>query len=54
MKTHGIGQLLRGMLPFREGLFVVNQDGTGYLIANRCVRFSEGVNKDSPLKRFWV
>ncbi len=38
MKTHGIDHLLGGMLPFREGLFVMNQDGTGYLIANRCER----------------
>jgi len=29
---------LEGFLPFRQGLFVVNQDGTGYLVGNKCQR----------------
>ena len=38
MKIAGEDYQIKGILPFREGLFVMKQDGTGYLIANRCQR----------------
>jgi uncharacterized protein len=38
MKTAGEDCQIKGSLPFREGLFVMKQDGTGYLIANKCQR----------------
>jgi uncharacterized OB-fold protein len=38
MKNSDEGHRFEGALPFREGLFSLNQDGTGYLLANRCQR----------------
>lgn len=38
MKIWDEDQKFGGLLPFREGLFILNRDGTGYLIANRCQR----------------
>lgn len=38
MKTTEQSHGPEGLLPFRQGLFVVNQDGTGHLIANKCER----------------
>jgi uncharacterized OB-fold protein len=38
MKTGDEKYPMQEMAPFREGLFVMNRDGTGHLIANRCHR----------------
>lgn len=38
MKTVKSSEEFEGVLPFRQGLFTINQDGSGYLNANRCQR----------------
>ncbi len=38
METLKLCEEFKGVLPFRQGLFVVNQDGSGYLLGNGCQR----------------
>jgi len=36
MKTETFCGEFEGALPFRQGLFLINPDGSGYLMGNRC------------------
>lgn len=38
MKTENPCNEFKGAVPFRQGLFTVNPDGSGYLKGNRCQR----------------
>lgn len=38
MKTVVYSEKYKGLVPFRQGLFTVNPDGSGCLIGNRCMR----------------